>query len=34
MLRLTFDSHRGLYPYHCHMLDHSDMGMMAQMKVV
>ncbi|MFB9311644.1 multicopper oxidase family protein [Nocardioides plantarum] len=34
VLRLTFDSHRGVYPYHCHMLDHSDMGMMAQMKVV
>ncbi|MFC8366648.1 multicopper oxidase family protein [Streptomyces sp. NPDC057239] len=32
-LQLTFDSHRGVYPYHCHMIDHSAMGMMAQMKI-
>jgi spore coat protein A len=32
-LLLTFDSHRGVYPYHCHMIDHSAMGMMAQMKI-
>ncbi|GAA5152488.1 multicopper oxidase family protein [Nocardioides marinquilinus] len=34
VLRITFDSHKGVFPYHCHMLDHSDMGMMAQLKVV
>ncbi|MGB3186975.1 MAG: multicopper oxidase family protein [Ornithinimicrobium sp.] len=33
-VRLTFDTHRGVYPYHCHMLDHGAMGMMAQLKVV
>ncbi|MEU6891572.1 multicopper oxidase family protein [Streptomyces sp. NPDC046557] len=32
-LQLTFDSHRGVYPYHCHMIDHSAMGMMGQMKI-
>lgn len=32
-LRLTFDSYRGVFPYHCHMIDHSAMGMMAQMKI-
>ncbi|MFD6619682.1 multicopper oxidase family protein [Streptomyces albidoflavus] len=32
-LQLTFDSHRGVYPYHCHMIDHSAMGMMAQLKI-
>ncbi|MFB7375267.1 multicopper oxidase family protein [Streptomyces sp. NPDC056222] len=30
----TFDSYRGKYLYHCHMLDHAAMGMMAQMEVV
>ncbi len=33
-VRLTFDAYRGVYPYHCHMLDHGAMGMMAQLKVV
>lgn len=33
-VRLTFDRYRGVYPYHCHMLDHGAMGMMAQLKVV
>ncbi|MQY12486.1 Spore coat protein A [Streptomyces sp. RB5] len=33
-LQLTFDSHRGVFPYHCHMIDHSAMGMMAQMEIV
>ncbi|MGN9793274.1 multicopper oxidase family protein [Streptomyces sp. NPDC054847] len=33
-LQMTFDTHRGVYPYHCHMIDHSAMGMMAQMKIV
>ncbi|WNO73416.1 multicopper oxidase family protein [Streptomyces sp. AM8-1-1] len=32
-LQLTFDSHRGVFPYHCHMIDHSAMGMMAHMKI-
>lgn len=32
-LQLTFDSYRGVFPYHCHMLDHAAMGMMAQMKI-
>jgi len=29
----TFDSYRGVFPYHCHMVDHSAMGMMAQMRI-
>ncbi|SCL22457.1 multicopper oxidase family protein [Micromonospora inyonensis] len=33
-LRATFDTWRGVYPYHCHMVDHSAMGMMARMKIV
>ncbi|MCT4356445.1 multicopper oxidase domain-containing protein [Streptomyces sp. Je 1-79] len=33
-LQATFDSYRGAYVYHCHMLDHSAMGMMATMKIV
>lgn len=33
-LRLTFDTHRGVYPYHCHMLDHGAMGMAGQLRVV
>ncbi|MGW3494314.1 multicopper oxidase family protein [Streptomyces sp. NPDC001020] len=32
-LQATFDTFRGLYVYHCHMLDHSAMGMMATMKI-
>lgn len=32
-LRATFDTYRGVYPYHCHMVDHSAMGMMAQMRI-
>ncbi|MEH0424232.1 multicopper oxidase domain-containing protein [Streptomyces sp. B21-083] len=32
-LQLTFNSHRWLYPYHCHMIDQSAMGMMAQKKI-
>jgi spore coat protein A, manganese oxidase len=31
--RLTFDRHRGVFPVHCHMLDHGAMGMMAQLRV-
>ncbi|MEU3563312.1 MULTISPECIES: multicopper oxidase domain-containing protein [unclassified Kitasatospora] len=32
-LQAAFDSYRGRYPYHCHLLDHSAMGMMAQMEI-
>ncbi|MDI3389872.1 multicopper oxidase family protein [Streptomyces sp. B-S-A8] len=32
-LQATFDAYRGEYVYHCHMLDHSAMGMMATMKI-
>lgn len=33
-VRLTFTRHRGVYPYHCHMIDHGAMGMMGQLEVV
>ncbi|MFG2867186.1 multicopper oxidase family protein [Streptomyces sp. NPDC048338] len=32
-LHATFDGYRGDYLYHCHMLDHSAMGMMATLRV-
>ncbi|MEV8309164.1 multicopper oxidase domain-containing protein [Streptomyces flavidovirens] len=32
-LQATFDTYQGEYVYHCHMLDHSAMGMMATMKI-
>ncbi|MFD7906371.1 multicopper oxidase family protein [Kitasatospora sp. NPDC059747] len=32
-LQAVFDTYRGRYPYHCHLLDHSAMGMMAQMEI-
>ncbi|MGW5778777.1 multicopper oxidase family protein [Streptomyces sp. NPDC003863] len=32
-LHVTFDGYRGDYVYHCHMLDHSAMGMMATFRV-
>ena len=32
-LHATFDTYRGTYVYHCHLLDHSAMGMMAQMRI-
>lgn len=32
-LHVHFASYRGVYPYHCHMIDHSAMGMMAQMRI-
>lgn len=34
VLQATFNTYRGVFPYHCHMVDHSAMGMMAQMKIV
>ncbi|MHC0431232.1 multicopper oxidase family protein [Streptomyces sp. O3] len=33
-VQATFDTYKGAYVYHCHMLDHSAMGMMATMKIV
>ncbi|MFI7386515.1 multicopper oxidase family protein [Streptomyces sp. NPDC049813] len=32
-IQATFDTYKGVYLYHCHLLDHSAMGMMAQYKV-
>ncbi|WP_329537933.1 multicopper oxidase family protein (plasmid) [Streptomyces sp. NBC_01450] len=32
-LQATFDTYAGEFVYHCHMLDHSAMGMMATMKI-
>ncbi|WP_345595570.1 multicopper oxidase domain-containing protein [Streptomyces marokkonensis] len=32
-LQATFETYQGEYVYHCHMLDHSAMGMMATMKI-
>ncbi|MEU9179882.1 multicopper oxidase domain-containing protein [Streptomyces sp. NPDC048550] len=32
-LHATFDAYRGTYVYHCHLLDHSAMGMMANFRV-
>ncbi|MDG4863726.1 multicopper oxidase domain-containing protein [Streptomyces sp. T-3] len=32
-VQATFNTYRGTYVYHCHILDHSAMGMMAQMKI-
>jgi len=34
-IQTTFDfQHTGLYLYHCHMMDHSSMGIMGQMQIV
>ncbi|SDH49803.1 Multicopper oxidase with three cupredoxin domains (includes cell division protein FtsP and spore coat protein CotA) [Actinokineospora alba] len=33
-LKATFDSHLGKYAFHCHFLEHSSLGMMAQMEIV
>ena len=33
-LQATFGPYLGRYVYHCHMIDHSASGMMAQMKIV
>lgn len=33
-LQVLFTSHPGLYLYHCHILEHEDMGMMRNFKVV
>ncbi|WP_433336407.1 multicopper oxidase family protein [Spirillospora sp. CA-294931] len=33
-IRLRYDQYLGKYLYHCHLIDHSSMGMMAQLEVV
>lgn len=33
-LQATFGNHLGKYAYHCHFLEHSTLGMMAQMEIV
>ena len=33
-IQLTFTTHPGLYLYHCHILEHEDMGMMRNFRVV
>ncbi|WP_411107598.1 multicopper oxidase family protein [Streptomyces sp. cmx-4-9] len=32
-IQATFDTYRGQYLYHCHLIDHSAMGMMGQFKI-
>jgi FtsP/CotA-like multicopper oxidase with cupredoxin domain len=33
-LQVTFSSHPGLYLYHCHILEHEDMGMMRNFRIL
>ncbi|MFC4908622.1 multicopper oxidase family protein [Actinomadura gamaensis] len=33
-VQATFADHRGTFVYHCHLIDHASMGMMAQFQVV
>ena len=33
-LQATFGDFLGKYAYHCHFLEHSTLGMMAQMEIV
>lgn len=33
-MQATFSDFLGTYVYHCHFLEHSTMGMMAQMTIV
>ncbi len=33
-VQVTFGSHPGLYLYHCHILEHEDMGMMRNFRIV
>jgi FtsP/CotA-like multicopper oxidase with cupredoxin domain len=33
-VQVTFTSHPGTYLYHCHILEHEDMGMMRNFRVV
>jgi FtsP/CotA-like multicopper oxidase with cupredoxin domain len=32
-VQVTFTNHPGLYLYHCHILEHEDMGMMRNFRV-
>jgi len=32
-VQVTFTNHAGLYLYHCHILEHEDMGMMRNFRV-
>jgi spore coat protein A len=31
---MKFGPHTGMYMYHCHILEHEDMGMMRNLKVM
>jgi FtsP/CotA-like multicopper oxidase with cupredoxin domain len=33
-IQVTFGTHPGLYLYHCHILEHEDMGMMRNFRIV
>jgi FtsP/CotA-like multicopper oxidase with cupredoxin domain len=33
-VQVTFTDHRGLFLYHCHILEHEDLGMMRNFRVV
>jgi len=33
-VQVTFSSHPGLYLYHCHILEHEDMGMMRNFRII
>ena len=33
-IKIPFTRHRGLYLYHCHILEHEDMGMMRNFRVI
>jgi FtsP/CotA-like multicopper oxidase with cupredoxin domain len=33
-IKIPFTHHPGLYLYHCHILEHEDMGMMRNFRVV
>ena len=33
-IAITFTTHPGLYLYHCHILEHEDMGMMRNLRIV
>jgi FtsP/CotA-like multicopper oxidase with cupredoxin domain len=32
-VQVTFSDHPGLYLYHCHILEHEDMGMMRNFRI-
>jgi FtsP/CotA-like multicopper oxidase with cupredoxin domain len=33
-IKIPFPRHQGLYLYHCHILEHEDMGMMRNFRIV